>query len=151
MRLHNRNRKQQRRRVPQLNTTATADISFMLLIFFLVTTSMDTDRGLRRQLPPNDNAQEVKAVDVQRDKVITISITPNDSILVNDSAVTSDKELCRRIVSHVKSVGDEHVIELQASRQANYDTYFHLQNLLVNTYRKDLHGKYQQRISETFQ
>ena len=40
------------RRVPRLNTTSTADISFMLLIFFLVTTSMDIDKGLLRQLPP---------------------------------------------------------------------------------------------------
>ncbi len=44
--------KRQKRRVPQLNTTATADISFMLLTFFLVTTSMDVDKGLVRQLPP---------------------------------------------------------------------------------------------------
>ena len=36
---------------PGLNTTSTADISFMLLIFFLVTTSMDVDKGLLRQLP----------------------------------------------------------------------------------------------------
>ena len=39
-------------RVPGLNTTSTADISFMLLIFFLVTTNMDIDKGLQRQLAP---------------------------------------------------------------------------------------------------
>jgi biopolymer transport protein ExbD len=38
--------------MPELNTSSTADISFMLLIFFLITTSMATDRGLARQLPP---------------------------------------------------------------------------------------------------
>ena len=48
IRLSNRIRKHQKRRVPQLNTTSTADISFMLLIFFLVTTSMDSDKGLQR-------------------------------------------------------------------------------------------------------
>ena len=37
-----------RRSVPQLNTTSTADISFMLLIFFLVTTNMDVDKGITR-------------------------------------------------------------------------------------------------------
>ena len=40
-----------RNETPGLNTTSTADISFMLLIFFLVTTSMDVDKGLLRQLP----------------------------------------------------------------------------------------------------
>ena len=40
-----------KRKMPGLNTSSTADISFMLLIFFLVTTSMDTDTGLGRTLP----------------------------------------------------------------------------------------------------
>ena len=44
--------------MPVLNTTATADISFMLLTFFLVTTSMDVDRGLVRQLPAVDDEHE---------------------------------------------------------------------------------------------
>ena len=41
-----------KRKVPGLNASSTADISFILLIFFLVTTSMDTDSGLARRLPP---------------------------------------------------------------------------------------------------
>ena len=44
--------------MPQLNTTSTADISFMLLIFFLVTSSMDTDKGLTSQLPPPEDTTE---------------------------------------------------------------------------------------------
>ena len=47
-----------RKKVPGLNTTSTADISFMLLIFFLVTSSMDTDKGLPRQLPPPQQEQQ---------------------------------------------------------------------------------------------
>ena len=35
-----------KRAVPGINSSSTADIAFMLLIFFLITTSMDTDRGL---------------------------------------------------------------------------------------------------------
>ena len=40
------------RRIPEINASSTADIAFLLLIFFLLTTSMDTDRGLQRRLPP---------------------------------------------------------------------------------------------------
>ena len=56
-------------RVPGLNTTSTADISFMLLIFFLVTTNMDVDKGLSRQLPPankEENQQSFAAKDYSR-------------------------------------------------------------------------------------
>lgn len=149
MRLRTRGRRKMKRKVPQLNTTATADISFMLLIFFLVTTSMDSDKGLRRQLPPRDTQKEVKAVDVEREKVLTIAITPEGEYSVNDTIV-KDKELAKRIAQHVRHIGDEHIIELQASSSADYDSYFHLQNIIVETYRTDLKGKYKQRISETF-
>ena len=53
-----------KRKVPGLNASSTADISFILLIFFLVVTSMDTDTGLARRLPnppdPNQQEEDVK-------------------------------------------------------------------------------------------
>lgn len=148
MRLNNRSRRQQKRRVPQLNTTSTADISFMLLIFFLVTTSMDPDKGLRRMLPPKAQ-KEVKSVDVQRDKILTISINPDGEVSIDDKIVT-DQMLRKSITEFVQRIGNDHVIEIQSSRNADYNTYFHLQNLIVQTYRNELKGKYKQRISETF-
>ena len=55
-----------KRKMPSLNTTSTADISFMLLIFFLVTTSMDTDRGLGRTLPkPPEDEEQQNEIDVK--------------------------------------------------------------------------------------
>lgn len=49
-----------KRSVPGINSSSTADIAFMLLIFFLITTSMDTDRGLARRLPPPPENKEQK-------------------------------------------------------------------------------------------
>lgn len=149
MRLRTRGRRRIKRRVPQLNTTATADISFMLLIFFLVTTSMDSDKGMLRKLPPKDVQQEVKSVDVDRKNVLTITITPGDSICINDSVV-NDKQLENRVTDFIRERGDKHILELQASRSASYDTYFHLQNILAHVYRTNLKRKYKQQISETY-
>ncbi len=50
--------KRERRDIPKLNTSSTADISFMLLILFLVTTSMDMNKGVDRQLPPIDKTED---------------------------------------------------------------------------------------------
>ena len=67
------------REIPELNTTSTADISFMLLVFFLVTSSMDTDHGLGRQLAPMDD-QRQEQHDVNRSNVLQISIDDNDQL-----------------------------------------------------------------------
>ena len=57
--------RRRKRDIPGLNTTSTADISFMLLIFFLVTSSMDTDKGLPRQLPPPDDSTRQEEVEIK--------------------------------------------------------------------------------------
>lgn len=57
--------KRRRHRVPALNTASTADISFMLLIFFLVTTSMDVDKGITRQLPPVEQTEDKSVAEVR--------------------------------------------------------------------------------------
>ena len=76
-------KRNKRRLVPSLNTTSTADISFMLLIFFLVTTSMDLDKGLRRVLPPVDNQQQQQETNIEKDKLMAITITDADSAFVD--------------------------------------------------------------------
>lgn len=53
-----------KRGVPGINSSSTADIAFMLLIFFLITTSMDTDRGLARRLPPPPENKDQKDDDI---------------------------------------------------------------------------------------
>ena len=75
-----------KRKVPGLNASSTADISFILLIFFLITTSMDTDMGLARRLPqpPEDEEikQELKIKDSSRTRTICLSCprsTPSTS------------------------------------------------------------------------
>ncbi|MBR6190339.1 MAG: biopolymer transporter ExbD, partial [Prevotella sp.] len=75
------------RDIPELNTTSTADISFMLLVFFLVTSSMDSDKGLGRKLAPLDE-QQVEMRDVHRSDVLQIRIDERDSLYCDDKAVT---------------------------------------------------------------
>ncbi|MBR6998845.1 MAG: biopolymer transporter ExbD, partial [Prevotella sp.] len=58
--------RRRRREMVGLNTTSTADISFMLLVFFLVTSSMDTDKGMERLLPPPQDNTETQEVEVKK-------------------------------------------------------------------------------------
>ncbi len=71
-----------RRAAPEINAGSMADIAFLLLIFFLVTTTMDVDTGITRILPPpvkNKNEN----VDVKERNVMKILINSHDLMLVN--------------------------------------------------------------------
>ncbi|MBQ7421509.1 MAG: biopolymer transporter ExbD [Prevotella sp.] len=127
--------RRERKRVPLLNTTSTADISFMLLIFFLVTTSMDIDKGLSRQLPPANPTEELlQPTDVREGVVLKLHIE-KDNTLVCDGAVLPINQLHQRVISHVNRVGKEHILQLQADRNASYDAYFQVQNEIVGAYK----------------
>ena len=71
-----------KRKVPGLNGSSLADISFILLIFFLVTTSMDTDTGLVRRLPPPPDPNQMEEdVKVKGRNVMVVSVNMNNQIM----------------------------------------------------------------------
>lgn len=127
-----RNRK--RHSVPGLNTTSTADISFMLLIFFLVTTSMDSDKGLGRQLPPQNPEEQQEVRDVDRTKVLTLHLMEGGRLTADDREAVIGNDLRRDLRRFIIEKGRTHIIELQVDRSADYDSYFRLQNQIVRAY-----------------
>ena len=80
-------RKRYRQQIPELNTTSTADISFMLLIFFLVTSSMDTEKGLLRQMAPPPLEHE-QPKDINRDNVMQVKLDANNQLTCDGKTVT---------------------------------------------------------------
>lgn len=125
-----RNRK--KRTMPELNTTSTADISFMLLTFFLVTTSMDSDHGLPRQLPPMPKPGERQEVEMQRSDVMAVSLDEADRLTCDGQPVTL-QQLAQRVEAFAN---DRHVISVQADAQTSYDAYFQMQNAIVVAYNR---------------
>ena len=156
--------------IPELNTSSTADISFMLLIFFLVTSSMDTDKGLLRQLPPLPQEQ-TPPTDVRKDHVMQVTLDARDQLAINGTLLTP-RQLKEQIMTFVAADRTEHVISIRTDRATTYEAYFRMQNAIVaayaqlrETYARERFGKdyselveeqrdevnqyYPQRISET--
>lgn len=143
--------------VPSLNATAMADISFMLLIFFLVTSSMDVDKGLSRQLPPLQNEQLQQEQMVKQRNVMQINVDAADRLVCNGDTV-STKMLTQRIMDFVENaqndpsmpeksrrevnllgvmeVSDRHVLSVQVDRNTSFDAYFNVQNSIVAAYSR---------------
>lgn len=126
--------KRRKHSVPSLNTTSTADISFMLLTFFLVTSSMDVDKGLLRQLPPFDKEEQTdEAKDVSKENTLSFSITAQNEVMLNDKPVAVE-DIRRRIVDFVRMRGAQHLILVDANPASDYNTYFTLENEIVAAY-----------------
>ncbi len=147
-----------KRKVPGINASSTADISFILLIFFLVTTSMDTDSGLARRLPPPpENEQNEAELDVKERNVLFVKVNAAGTIMCGKDIIDIS-ELCNRAKVFVKNenddpnlperhvknipllgncaVTDKHVISVQTDRGTSYDVYFQVQNELVRAYNE---------------
>lgn len=152
--LRNRDRKH---RVPELNTTSTADISFMLLTFFLVTTSMDSDEGIVRQLPPMPADKEQAVAEVERRNVMVIAIDAADSLTCNGRPValaglkdavmefidnkSGRADLPERVWRDIPllgrcSVTANHVVFIRADRAATYKAYFAVQDAVAAAYNE---------------
>lgn len=147
-----------KRKVPGLNASSTADISFILLIFFLITTSMDTDMGLARRLPPPPEDENSEAeIDVKERNVLNVKVNSLGQIMVNGDMLDISL-LCDRAKEFVKNenndpnlpekhaknipllgmcaVTDKHVISVQTDRGTSYNVYFQIQNELVRAYNE---------------
>lgn len=126
--------KKEKKNVPGLNTSSTADISFMLLIFFLVTTSMDSNKGIYRSLPPMQKKQhQEKITAVNANHVMQIQVK-KDGVVKVDSKSVNIISLRQLVLNFIKYNGAQHVIQLKTERDATYDEYFQVQNAILFAY-----------------
>ena len=72
------------REVPALNASSMADISFLLLTFFLLVSNMDVDSGLARRLPPPPQTEEQTTVDVQRRNLLVVLVNAQNETMVQN-------------------------------------------------------------------
>ena len=107
-----------KRQVPGVNTASTADISFMLLIFFLVTTSMDVDKGLFRLLPSPEPQKQLKTETiVDKNTLMALHVTADHRLLLNDKPIEVSR-LKGEIIQFVNRLGNRHLISIESDREA---------------------------------
>lgn len=150
-----------RRDLPEINAGSMADIAFLLLIFFLVTTTMDTDKGISRKLP--EKQDDVDPPILKEKNVFIVTVNRNNDILVEgDYFMTVDK-LREEAIKFIDNGGgfgnpidgadpaecdwcegakdpessdhpNKAVISLESDRGTSYGTYIAVQNELVGAY-----------------
>ena len=153
-----------KKKVPPINASSMADISFLLLAFFLMTTTMDVDTGIARRLPPPVPPQEY-IPDIKERNILAVSINKNDWVMVNNKPmdVRMLKEEAKNFLSNpfnspdlpekrmdtIPALGglyevSKGVISLKNDRGTSYDMYIRVQDELtkaVNELRDELSRK----------
>lgn len=73
---------------PEINSSSMADIAFLLLIFFLVTTTIANDRGLSLLLPPDPETMEQMDIKIPERNIFKIQVNSADKLLVEGEPLT---------------------------------------------------------------
>ncbi|MCI2229063.1 biopolymer transporter ExbD [Polaribacter sp. MSW13] len=144
-----------RKKTPEINTGSMADIAFLLLIFFLVTTTMNVDSGIARKIPqkPKDNF----VMDIKERNILEVNINSNNKLFV-DGKITQLKDLKQIAINFIDNGGgldinknacewcngekiissSEHptkaILSIKADRTTNYETYINVLDNLNSAY-----------------
>jgi len=143
-----------------------ADIAFLLLIFFLVSTTMDTDSGIVRKLPPMPTEETPPDETTVRERNIFVVLVNRNNQLLVEGEIMSIKDLKKsakefisnpyddpalpaKEIVHTKFFGPievttKHVISLQNDRGTSYEMYIAVQNELAAAYN-DLRNEQSRR------
>ena len=138
---------------PEVNAGSMADIAFLLLIFFLVTTTIETDSGLNHKLPSESNTADIKEKNLLR-----VSINSKDELLVEDELVDIQDlrditiafldnggimtgnghcDYCKGPRSEESSDNPQKaIVSLSNTRGTNYGVYIAVQNELVGAFNE---------------
>ena len=153
-----------KRSAPEVNAGSMADIAFLLLIFFLVTTTIETDSGLNRKLPPLED--QVDPPITREKNIFTVLVSKNDQLLVEEKLADIEdlRSLAISFLDNGGGVGDEAceycqgernesssdnpdkaIISLKSDRETSYKVYIAVQNELVAAYN-DLRNREFERL-----
>lgn len=144
-----------RRATPEVNAGSMADIAFLLLIFFLVTTTIEKDKGIARQLPPKEDV--VDPPKIKEKNLFIVNVNRSDQLLVEEKLMEL-KDLRQAAIAFLDNGGaasgspeycsyckgkrnpessdnpDKAVISVQNDRLTSYKMYIAVQNELVAAY-----------------
>ena len=140
----------------EINAGSMADIAFLLLIFFLVTTTMDVETGIQRRLPPMpDENQQTEVEQINKRNIMVVLINQSDRLfaggqemhitmlkdkvkefIVNPANLPNLPENVKNIEGFGPIMVSRAVVSLQNDRGTSYDAYIQVQNELVKAFNE---------------
>lgn len=140
-----------------INAGSMADIAFLLLIFFLVTTTMEVETGIQRRLPPMpDENQQAEVEQINKRNIMVVLINKNDRLFAGgqEMHITMLKDKVKEFITNPANLPDlpekrendiegfgpvmvsRAVVSLQNDRGTSYNAYIQVQNELVKAFNE---------------
>ncbi|MFI3268853.1 MAG: biopolymer transporter ExbD [Rikenellaceae bacterium] len=165
-----------KRQIQEINAGSMADIAFLLLIFFLVATTMNTDTGLSRMLPPlpeDENMQE--SIKIKERNLLLVFVSGSGKIMAGGKTIEitelkdkakefiqnpfDDPDLPEKVMKTIEVPGSaefsfavsEGVISLQTTRETSYDVYVAVQNELTRAFAEARDELSQRKFQKSFE
>jgi biopolymer transport protein ExbD len=143
-----------KRSTPELNASSMADIAFLLLTFFLLTTTMDQNLGMPRRLPPLIEDEQEKPPEINKRNIMQVRVNNMDLLLVNSKPMevqllkeevktfllnpNNDADKPEKEVKTIELIGEvpvgKGVVSLQTDRGTSYKMYMSVQNEIMRAY-----------------
>lgn len=161
-----------RKEIPQFNSSSMADIAFLLLIFFLITSSLESKTGIYRQLSPGF-AEDIlkKKSDIQERNFLFIEISENNQLILGEEIISIPeiKTIAKTFIANPENldylpekesidlpiignypVSNQHIIQLEVNRNSNYQTYISVISELTAAYNELRNEFAQNHFRKTF-
>ncbi len=150
-----------KREIQEINAGSMADIAFLLLIFFLVATTMNVDTGLARMLPPlPEEDQQQQDTDVKERNVLLVFVSGSGNIMAGGEPIDI-RQLKDKAKDFSLNIGDlenlsekevqefdlpdgskwsypvsKGIVSLQTARETDYGIYIQVQNELTRAFNE---------------
>ncbi len=145
------------KRIQEINAGSMADIAFLLLIFYLVSTTMNVDSGLQRMLPPYiDPSEQQQTNKVNKRNTLLVLVDAHDRLMVQSQIAQVEdlngivkefilnpqdrEDMPEKVMEKIDLIGEYPVgkglVSLQNDRATSYDMYMRVQNELVRAFNE---------------
>ncbi|HAA74811.1 TPA: biopolymer transporter ExbD [Candidatus Latescibacteria bacterium] len=105
---------------PEIPTSSMADIAFLLIVFFLVTTTMNQDKGIGMQLPPAGESKKI-----QKKNICNIWVNESGQILINLEDQVPLTQLRANIEQRI-AANEKLIVSLKASEETPYEDFINV-------------------------
>ncbi len=157
------------RKTPEINATSTADIAFLLLVFFLATTTMNVDSGIYRRLPPYQ-PENTEAPKYLKRNILQVGVNMYNQLAINSEEadlatlkertiefilnVNNSEDLPQKEIKEVPFFGkvevSKGVISLQNDKGTSYEMYIAVQDELTAAFNEVRNMKSQEKWGRSF-